>query len=147
MERVILTETNFSRLKEFVKKNKGKEIVFSSNDDDLNRKVLEKLEVNFILIKLENRKDYLKQRNSGLNEVMVKIAKKKNVGIGIDFDELKESKDKEKILSRIRQNISLCKRVKVRMKFFSENEQDAYFLKSLGLVLGMPTWMVKEVYY
>ncbi len=147
MERVILTETNFSRLKEFVKKNKGKEIVFSSNDDDLNRKVLEKLEVNFILIKLENRKDYLKQRNSGLNEVMVTIAKKKNIGIGIDFDELKESKDKEKILSRIRQNISLCKRVKVRMKFFSENEQDAYFLKSLGLVLGMPTWMVKEVYY
>lgn len=147
MERVILTETNFSRLKEFVKKNKGKEIVFSSNDDDLNRKVLEKLEVNFILIKLENRKDYLKQRNSGLNEVMVKIAKKKNVGIGIDFDELKESKDKEKILSRIRQNISLCKRVKVRMKFFSESEQDVYFLKSLGLVLGMPTWMVKEVYY
>ena len=144
----ILTEKNFNRLKHLVKENKGKEIIFTSNDDELNRKVLEKLPIQILLINQSGRKDYQKQRNSGLNQVMAKIAKKNNIKIGINFDELLESKNKEKILSRIIQNIKLCNKYKIQMKFISPKNTKAivsHEIKSLGLVLGMPTWMTKKL--
>jgi RNase P/RNase MRP subunit p30 len=141
---ILLTETNFSRLKEIIKKNKDKIIIYSSDDDELNRKVLEKLEINILLINLENRKDFQKQRSSGFNHVMAKLAKKTNIDIGINLDELIESKNKEKILARLNQNIELCKKNKLKMVFISEKyKRDFHDLNSLGLSLGMPTWMLK----
>jgi len=145
MEQIILTEKNFSRLKEFVKKEKEKEIIFSSEDDDLNRKVVEKLPVQIILISLEGRKDYFKQRNSGFNQVMAKIAKKNNIKIGINLDELISSKHKGAILARLKQNIKLCNKNGVQMVFIQEkNKRNEHELKSLGSVLGMPNWMIKN---
>lgn len=90
-KQIILTEKNFNKLKEQVKKNSENEIIFSSNDDELNRKVLEKLKIQILLINQENRKDFQKQRNSGLNQVLTKIAKKNNIQIGINFDEIVEA--------------------------------------------------------
>ena len=146
MKQIILTEKNFSRLKELVKKEKDKEIIFSSSDDELNRKVMEKLDVSGVLISLSGRKDYMKQRNSGFNQVMAKIAKKKEIFIGIDFDEFVNSKEKGRVISRLKQNIFLCNKNKVQMKFIlGKEKKDIYDLKSLGLVLGMPTWMVKNI--
>ena len=144
---IILTEKNFNKLKEQIKKNSNKEIIFSSNDDELNRKVLEKLKIQILLINLKNRKDYGKQRNSGFNQVMAKIAKKNNIQIGINFDEIVEEKnltEKAKILGRLKQNIFLCKKNKIQMKFILKNQKrNIYDLKSLGLILGMPTSMTK----
>lgn len=146
MSRVILTEKNFSRLKEFVKRERGKEIVFTSSDDDLNRKVAEKLPVQIIIIPLENRRDYTKQRDSGMNEVMAKIFKKNKIALGFSVEELVKSKHKERILSRLKQNVDLCKRLKVQIKFiYPEKKFDLVDLKALGLVLGMPTWMTKSL--
>lgn len=146
---VLLTETNFNKLKNEVKKNSGKRIIFSSNSDELNRKVIEKLPINLLLINQKNRRDFQKQRDSGFNQVMAKTAKKNNVSIGINLDEITEADKKEKaeILARIKQNIRLCSKNKVNMKFVSlkENERDSYDLKSLGLILGMPTWMTKNL--
>jgi len=45
MESIILTEKNFSKLKELVKQYNEKKIIFYSDDDDLNRKVMEKLPI------------------------------------------------------------------------------------------------------
>ena len=145
MEQLILKETNFNKLRDQIKKNQDKEIIFTSENDDLNRKVLEKLQIKLLLINLEKRKDFQKQRNSGLNHVLAKIAKKNKIQIGINFDELISSKNKEKIISRIIQNIELCNKYKIQMKFISKNKQNIYNLKSLGLVLGMPTWMTKNL--
>lgn len=150
---IILTQTNFSKLKEEVKKAKAenKVIIFSSSDDELNRKVLEKLQIDILLINLKGRKDYQKQHNSGFNQVMAKLAKKKNVIIGINLDEIIEEKNpktKREILARIKQNIFICNKNKVKMKFIAlkpSNSRNIYDLRSLGLVLGMPTWMTKEV--
>ena len=143
MEKIILTEKNFKKLKEKVKKNKDKKIIFSSSDDDLNRKVMEKLDIQIILIPLENRKDYMKQRNSGFNQVMAKIAKKKNISLGVDFNEIINAKNKERVLARLKQNIFLCNKNKIQIKFF--NCPETHDCKNLGLVLGMPTWMVKDL--
>ena len=46
---ILLTEKNFNRLREQVKKNSEKKIIFTSNDDELNRKVLEKLLIQILL--------------------------------------------------------------------------------------------------
>jgi RNase P/RNase MRP subunit p30 len=151
MDQIILTQTDFNRLKNEVKKAKEekKEIIFSSEDDELNRKVIEKLEINILLINLKDRKDFQKQRNSGFNQVIAKAMKKKNISLGINLDEVIEErnlKKKAEILARIKQNIMLCNKNKINMKFIAQkekNKRNSYDLKSLGLVLGMPTQMIK----
>ena len=149
-ECVIIEETNFEKVKKEIKKNKDKIIIFSSDDDELNRKILEKEKVDVLLLNQKNRKDFQKQRNSGFNHVMAKIAKKGNVIIGINFDEIIESSGKEKneILARIKQNVRLCNKAKLKMKFIiqkKENQRNVYDLRALGIVLGMPTEMIKEI--
>jgi RNase P/RNase MRP subunit p30 len=147
---IILSEKNFNKLRDEVKKNKDKKIIYSSDDDELNRKVVEKLPIDILLINLSNRRDFQKQRNSGLNQVLAKAMKKKDIQLGINFDEVVEernSKIKADILARIRQNIFLCNKDKIKMKFIiqkEKNNRNTYDLKSLGLILGMPTWMTKE---
>ncbi len=148
----IITQTEFNKLKNEVKKAKSekKKIIYSSSDDELNRKVIEKLPVDILLVNLSGRKDYQKQRNSGFNQVMAKVMKKKGIVLGINFDEIIEARDlyaKVEILSRIKQNIFLCNKNKVKMTFIiqdDKNQRSIYDLKALGLVLGMPTWMTKQ---
>ncbi len=147
MEQILITETNFDKVRKLIKENKDKEIIFSSDDDELNRKILEKEEIKILLLNMEKRKDFQKQRNSGLNQVLAKLAKKKDIIIGINLDEIinSESKQKARILARISQNVELCNKNKLKMKFIGKNQRNIYDLKALGLVLGMPTSMVKEL--
>ena len=148
MEQIILREENFSRLKELIKKNSEKEIIFCSNDDALNQKVLEKLNISVLLLNLGGRKDFAKQRNSGFNQVMARLAKKNNIVLGINLDEivLSNSNEKVQVLARLRQNVEICNRNKIEMKFVGQKvNRDSYDLKALGLVLKMPTWMTKKL--
>lgn len=146
----IITGIDFEKSrKEIAQLNRlNEKIIFFSNDDDLSRKILEKEKIDILLINLSKRKDKQKQRNSGFNQVLAKLAKKRKVVIGINLDEIIESSGKEKsdILSRLKQNIVLCNKNKLKMKFISQrNQRDIYDLKSLGLILGMPTWMTKNL--
>lgn len=149
---ILLTETNFSKLKDKIKKEKAEEktIIYSSEDDELNRKVIEKLSVNILLVNLKGRKDFQKQRNSGFNQVLAKAMKKNNIKLGINLDEIIESdhKNKAEILARLKQNVTICNKNKVQMRFINQKEKNSrniYDLKSLGLVLGMPTWMTSSL--
>ena len=146
-EKIFLTEKDFSKLREQIKKNRGKEIVFSSDDDELNRKILEKEKIDILLLNLKEKRDRQKQRESGFDHVMAKLAKKNGVAIGINFDEIINShgKNKADILARIRQNVKICNKEKLKMVFLKAKEKNIYDLKSLGLVLGMPTWMTKNL--
>lgn len=146
---MIIKENSFEKARKKIELVKGENVIFSSDDDDLNRKVVEKLGkcISLLLINQKNRKDFQKQSNSGFNHVLAKIAKKMDVGIGINLDEIIDSKGKEKseILGRVRQNIKLCNKNKLVMRFvFEKHKRDIYDLKALGLVLGIPTWMVRE---
>ena len=144
---ILIQEKTFEKARKEIKKNQGKEIIFSSEDDELNRKILEKEPVNILLLNQEKRKDFQKQRNSGLNHVLAKIAKKNNVKIGINIDEIIDSKDKSEILARVKQNIMICNKNKLKMIFISvkKNQRNLHDLKSLGLILKMPTWMTKDL--
>ncbi|MBD3247159.1 hypothetical protein GF378_00890 [Candidatus Pacearchaeota archaeon] len=147
-----VTETNFEKARNIIK-NKKKEnpkqpILFVSKNDTLSRKILEKTPIDILVILQSGRKDYQKQRNSGLNHVLAKIAKKNHIQIGICLDEIINSKAKEKsrIIARVIQNINLCKKQKVQMQFCGcEHPRNIHDKKSLGLVLGMPTWMTKKL--
>ena len=79
---------------------------------------------------------------------MAKIAKKNKVTIGICLDEIMASKGKQKadILARIRQNVKLCSKNKLNMRFCGKTERDLHDLKALGLTLGMPTWMTRNLF-
>lgn len=144
----IITEKTFEKARNEIRRSKDKKIIFFSDDDELNRKVLEKERIDILLINLKGRKDFQKQRNSGFNQVLAKIAKKGNVVIGVNFDEIVQSrgKDKAEILARVRQNVKLCNKNKLKMKFIirdKKNERNPGDLRALGLVSGMPTWMTK----
>lgn len=143
---MIISETSFEKARKKIKECKEL-IIFTSNDDELNRKILEKEKINILLLNQAHRKDFQKQRNSGLNQVLAKLAKKNKISIGINLDEIIQYNNQE-ILARIKQNIKLCAKNKVNMKFIfqeNKNSRNIYDLKSLGLSLGMPTWMTKEL--
>ncbi len=120
-------------------------IVVKGKDSSFNRKILENKKVS-VLLSPENtpEKDSQKQRSSGLNQVLCKIAKSNNISIGIDLSEIRkrEKKEKSAYLARIMQNIMLCKKYNVSMKAF--NIKDKYNAKSLLLTLGMTTEMIKK---
>ncbi|HOC97034.1 MAG TPA: hypothetical protein PKJ54_02015, partial [Candidatus Pacearchaeota archaeon] len=119
---ILITQKDFNKLKNEVKKAKeqGKQIIYFSEDDELNRKVIEKLEINVLLLTLNQRKDFQKQRNSGFNQVMARTMNKNRIYLGINLDEIIEEtnyKKKSEIFARIRQNIEICNKNKVAMKF------------------------------
>ena len=147
---LLIQENNFMKARKQIRDNLNKEIIFTSDNDELNRKILEKENINVLLLNQSGRRDMAKQRNSGFNQVLAKTAKKKNVSIGINFDEIIESGKKRKadLLSRVMQNIKLCSKNKLKMRFVplnSKNKRNIYDVKSFGLVLGMPTWMTKNL--
>ena len=91
-----------------IQKDLGGKIILSSDDNELNRKVLEKEKIDILLLNVAKRKDKAKQRDSGFNHVLAKLAKKGNVTIGINLDEILSTKTggaKAQILARVRQNI------------------------------------------
>ncbi len=107
------------------KRNINEIIIVKAGDEEFNRKVFEIKGVNILLSpELHQRKDKLKQRDSGLNEHLCKLAAKNNIKIAINLDELKklEKKAKAKTLARIIQNIQLCKRTKTSILLWPENK-------------------------
>lgn len=127
-----------------LKKQKNSVIV-QAQDDEFNRKILENKNVNMIInLEMHNKKDKLKQRDSGLNEVLAKLAKQNNIKIGLDISELKNIKDKEKakILARIMQNIKLCKRTGAELTIIGKYDKKNAF--SFLITLGASTEMAKK---
>jgi RNase P/RNase MRP subunit p30 len=117
-------------------------------DDEFNRKVLEIKNLDCLIINetLEI-KDYGKQRNSQLNEVLAKIAADKHIVIAIQIEEIikKSEKEKAKSLARLMQNIMLCKKAQTKLIFLKENKQlDNHSLQSLLITLNASTKQASE---
>ncbi len=139
----IINTTDLNKAKKEIqtfKKEKPKsQIVVQAQDEKFNRKILENKDVDIFLDPhTHNRKEYLKQRDSGLNEFLCKLAKENNIKIGIDISKLTklEKKQKSKILARIIQNIKLCKRTKTQIILFpnTHKKQDilSFFISLKG---------------
>ena len=64
-------------------------------------------------------KDFIYYRNSGFNQVLAKIAKRKDIAIGFSFSDLKKSKNKNIILGRLMQNFHIAKKYGLKTKVSS----------------------------
>lgn len=128
-------------------KKENKEIIVHAQDDKLNRKMFERDDVDVILgLELHDRRDRLKQRDSGLNEIHCKLAKKNNIKIGIDLDKIRRLRGKKKaiVLARIIQNIKLCKRVKIPIVIFPRGKYKKQDVLSFFLTLKSSTQQGKQ---
>jgi len=142
---IITANLNEARKQADKLRKENKPIVILSQDDEFNRKALEIKNVGMLVINeaLEI-KDYMKQRNSSLNEVLAKICSGKGIDIGIRIDEIIKKKDVEKAraLARLAQNIMLCKKAGCRIRFVEG--KDKHGLSAVFLSLGASSNQAKQ---
>jgi ribonuclease P/MRP protein subunit RPP1 len=135
-------------------KNKKKKIAVLGKDDNFNRRIIETCRINyFVSPEKNNQRDTLKQRDSGLNHVVAKEAREKDISIVIGLaDVLKASgKNRSLLLARIMQNIKICRKVgcKIRIATFAENKEDLRSegeLKAFLFSLGMSSQQVRDAF-
>ena len=110
--------------------------IVQGGDDKVNRKAVEDKKVDILLSpEKNNKKDLMFSRRSGLNQVLCKLAAKNGVAIGFDFSYLLNSSGRERsrILGRMRQNVRLCRKYKIKM-IFSCFARNKYELRSDDLM-------------
>jgi len=88
------------------------------------------------------KKDNFHYKSSGMNQVLAKLAKEKNICIGFNFNAVLRGKNKPLVLGRMMQNVVLCKKYKAKMLIasFAKKPNNLRFWKDLisfGVVLGM----------
>ena len=67
----------------------GKQVVVQGSSIEFNRLILENKRVNMLILSHTNKKDKLKQKDSGLNHVLCNITKENNIVLAFDMNELK----------------------------------------------------------
>lgn len=147
MEIINTTNINQARTQIQKLKNENKEAIVFAQDDVFNRKMLENKNVDILLSpELHNRKGRLKQRDSGMNEIHCRLAKKNNIKIGIDLSKIKKLPKKEKaiVLARIIQNINLCKRTKTQIVVFPKGKYKKQDVMSFFVSLGSSTKQARD---
>jgi len=133
-------------------KSKKKFIAVIGQDNEFNRRAIETLKINFLVSPERGpKKDSLKQRDSGLNDVVAKEASNRNIPIVLDLNEINQTNGKEKALrlSRIIQNIIICRKeeCKILIANLAENKEsilDEKTRRSFGMSLGMSTAQSKD---
>jgi len=127
-----------------IDKIKLKDNVFIAiKNSENNREIIEVSKANLIFsIEENNKRDFMHQRASGLNQILCKLAKQNNVAIGFSLSSILDSKNKHVILGRIMQNIKLCRKYKVKtvIASFASNPYEMrspYDIISLFVSLGM----------
>jgi len=87
-------------------------------------------------------KDKTHYKESGLNQVLCKLAKKNKIAIAFNFNNILNAKKRYLILGRIMQNIRLCRKYKIPM-IIASFANDRYDMRnprdliSIGISLGM----------
>ena len=137
----MINTENLEQAKNLIKKAveaKENPIIVKAQNPEFNRKILEYGKSD-ILLSIEStvrNKDTSKNLDSGFNHVLAKIAAKNNIALGIDLKEIQnlEKKEKATLLSKIIQNIKLCRKAKAKIKLLNyKDKRTAFsFLISLG---------------
>jgi len=112
--------------------------IVEGKSEEITRRALSDKNIDMVVsIEKNCGKDFMKFRNSGLNQVLCKLAKKNKIVIGFNFDDLLEAKNRADILGKMIQNIMLCRKYKVEMYVYSEKRKNLNDLKAFCIVLGM----------
>ena len=114
--------------------------IIQAKDINFNRHIIESKSVD-ILVSPDKNKGLGSQRylDSGLNGVIVRLAAKNNVRIGINLSELRDLNEIELGLrfAKIRQNILLCRKAHVELAF--SGSRDDISARALLMCLGAST--------
>ena len=118
-------------------------VIYKSTGND--RQVIEKSKQSIVFgLETIAVRDSMHYRNSGLNQILCKLANKNNIIIGFSFSSLlnTDGKLRSQILGRMMQNIRLCRKYKVKTAIasFAEKPYDMRpcpDLKSVLISLGM----------
>jgi RNase P/RNase MRP subunit p30 len=143
----IIHSNNLENTRKKIRTSKESPIIVQAQDDNFNRKILEFGKFHILLSpEAGNRKHGIRQLDSGLNHVLAKIAFKNNVSIGINLEEIsKLSKiEKARRISRINQNIKICRKAKTNLAIITNNKKNA---ENLLLSLGASTQQTAQVYF
>lgn len=110
-----------------------------SKDYDMDRKLVESKKVKILVDPHVNSlRDNLHFRSSGLNQIICKLMNKNNILLGISLENIKDGV----MLGRVKQNIKLCRKYKVKILFFSfakskyemrAREDMISFLRAIGM--------------
>lgn len=121
------------------------ELVFSRNPsrEEFNRNI----DVAFSF-ETSKKSDFLHHRNSGLNHILAKLLSEKDTIVAFSFNDVLNDRHGT-VLGRMRQNVKLCRKAKVKMIVASfakspyelKSEID---LKSFASSIGMNTKEIKE---
>lgn len=115
---IIANQKNLNKTMQY-----SKPLIVKSSDND--RLLIESKKIKLIYgFEQINRKDYLSQRASGLNHITCDSARRNNVVIGFSYSSLLDKKHPASLLmGRMMQNISLCRKYKVKTAIasFSDN--------------------------
>jgi len=119
-------------------------VLVLGTSDVINRAALEHKKVHALVSPEYGREyDYTNYRNSGLNQVLCKIAKDNGKKIILSFNDILKKKNEERamLIGRIMQNITLCRKYKTEIRFYSfastkEELRAMNDLKSFCLAIG-----------
>ena len=122
----------------------GKKVIVQGRDIAFNRIILENKKVDTLILTHRQPKIGLKQRESGLNHVLCKIATTNDIILAVNLQEFQTGDKKERaiLISRLLQNIKLIK--KFKNKFTLLNYKNKEQAKSFLFTLGLPTNMIKK---
>ena len=86
---------------------------------------------NITLFELENqsKRDFIHHRASGLNQVLCSLIKKNKISVGFSFNSVLNSRNRSAIIGRIKQNIKLCRKYKLKT-IFASFADDPYKLRN-----------------
>ena len=97
-------------------------------------------------------KDKFNQKTSGLNHILCKSLKKKNIPIIYPITTFFNSKNQQKLFGKILQNIKLCKKYKniIILTSFAKHPKEMispHDLIAYGIILGLtPTQAKKSIF-
>jgi len=131
-------------------KSKADLLIAKSGEHD--RFLIEQGKAN-LLFELEqsSRKDFMHQKNAGLNQVLCRLASEKNKIIGFSFFSVLKAKPRQqsRTFGRMMQNVMVCRKYEVNMCLasFAEDPFDMrsqYELMSFGVNIGMHAKEAKD---
>ena len=149
-----LIESNEKEARRIIESLKGKNkiIAIVGEDDAFNRRAVETLRIDYLVSPERGKKtDSLKQRDSGINHVVAKEAARNKISFVVNLYELSNlsKEEKSKRLSRIIQNIKICRRAKCQIKIANFSSDRKFLVneigrKALGISLGMSSGQAKN---
>ncbi len=142
---MIINTTNLNEARKQILKSKEQTIIVWAQNPEFNRKIIEYGKF-YILLFPEQRKKHnkLKFLDSGFNHIIAKLAAKNKITIAYDISIIKNLEKKEKALelSRLKQNIKICRKAKTVIKLLNvKDEKDA---QALLISLGASTQQTIE---